>query len=180
MKERNIDLASASIIHFAPERVFLKKYYDAPNYVFGDVYPKPRYGKRLRKLDISAIDFPDRSFDYLIAFDVMEHVVDHLRAFSEIARVLKPGGQAFLTVPMIYALKTTYSPPAAMPQAKKDLICGGDHKRLYGRDFPDFLAKVDLDVEEYCPGPEDTLKYALMYNIVFIATKKQPVGFKQP
>lgn len=171
LKERHIDLASASVIHFAPERVFLKKYYDAPNYVFGDVNPKPRYGRRLRKLDISAIDFADQSFDYLIAFDVMEHVVDHKRAFAEIARVLKPQGQAFLTVPMIYALNTTYSPPTDMPQVKKDLICGGDHKRLYGRDFPDFLTKVGLEVEEYCSGPEDTLKYGLMYNIVFIATK---------
>lgn len=172
LKERNIDLGQADVIHFAPERVFLKKYYNASNYVFGDVNPKPRYGKRLRKLDISAIAFPEQSFDYLIAFDVMEHVVDHFRAFAEIARVLRPGGQAFLTVPMVYALKETYTPPADMPQATKDLICGGDHKRLYGRDFPDYLRNVGLDVEEYCSDPEDTLKYALMYNIVFIATKK--------
>ena len=176
LKERNIDLGAAHVIHFAPERVFLKKYHAAPNYVFGDIYPKPRYGKRLRKLDISAIDFPDERFDYLIAFDVMEHVVDHLSAFAEIARVLKPGGQAFLTVPMIYALKKTYTPPADMPQSRKDLICGGDHKRLYGRDFPDFLRAVGLEVEEYCSDPEDTLRFALMYNIVFIATKRARGG----
>jgi SAM-dependent methyltransferase len=172
LKERNIDLTMARVIHFAPERVFLKKYYDAPNYVFGDLNPKPRYGKRLHKLDISNIDFPDESFDYLIAFDVMEHVVDHMRAYAEITRVLKPGGQAFLTVPIIYALKKTYTPPANMPQGKKDLICGGDHKRLYGRDFPDFLINAGLDVEEYCSEPEDALKYALVYNIIFVATKR--------
>lgn len=172
LKERNIDLGSASVIHFAPERIFLKKYHDAPNYIFGDIHPKPRYGDRLRKLDISHIDFPDNSFDHLIAFDVLEHVVDDQSAFKEIARVLKPGGRAFLTVPQIYALQETYTPPADMDQARKDLICGGDHKRLYGRDFPRFLTQVGLDVEEYCSNPEDTLNYGLMYNIVFIATKK--------
>lgn len=171
LRERNIDLGNASVIHFAPERVFLKKYYAAPNYVFGDINPKPRYGQRLRKLDISAIEFPNQFFDYLIAFDVIEHVLDHLRAFSEIARVLKPGGQAFLTVPIFYALKHTYTPAPDMPQAKKDLICGGDHKRVYGRDFPDFLGSAGLDVEEYCSGPEDALKYGLIFNTIFIAKK---------
>lgn len=172
LRERAIDLSQARVLHFAPERIFQALYGDLPNYVMGDAHPKARYGDRLKKLDISAIDFPDASFDYLIAFDVLEHVVNDVAAFSEIARVLKPGGQAFLTVPLIYALKTTYRPPADMPVAVRDIICDVDHKRLYGRDFKDNLMDVGLDVEDYCSGPEDALKYGLMYNTVFICTKK--------
>ena len=172
LKERAVDLRNASVLHFAPERVFQKLHGDLPDYVMGDVNPKARYGSRLRKLDISAIDFPDASFDYLIAFDVLEHVVNDIKAFTEIARVLKPGGRAFLTVPLICELQSTYRPPADMPIAIRDIICGPDHKRLYGRDFVDFLRNAGLKVEAYCSGPEEALKYGLMYNTVFICTKE--------
>lgn len=171
LKARAVDLRHARVLHFAPERIFQKLYGDLPNYVMGDVNPKARYGSRLRQLDISAIDLPDASFDYLIAFDVLEHVINDEKAFTEIARVLKPGGQAFLTVPLIHALQSTYRPPADMPVSTRDIICGPDHKRLYGRDFVDYLRNVGLKVEEYCSGPEEALKYGLMYNTIFIATK---------
>jgi SAM-dependent methyltransferase len=172
LKERAIDLRHSRVLHFAPERIFQALYGDLPDYIMGDVQPKARYGDRLKKLDISAIDFPDASFDYLIAFDVLEHVINDIAAFAEIARVLKPGGQAFLTVPLIYALKTTYRPPADMPIAVRDIICDVDHKRLYGRDFKKYLTDAGLEVEEFCSGPEESLKYGLMYNAIFIGTKK--------
>lgn len=45
--------------------------------------------------------FADESFDLFISQVVMEHVFDPARAFSEIARVLKPGGAHIFTVPII-------------------------------------------------------------------------------
>jgi SAM-dependent methyltransferase len=41
----------------------------------------------------------DRSVDIAIASDVIEHVADDGRAVAELARVLKPGGTALITVP---------------------------------------------------------------------------------
>src|SRR6266705_2323317 len=38
------------------------------------------------------VPFPDRSFDAVLSTDTFEHVMDLDLAFSEIARVLKPGG----------------------------------------------------------------------------------------
>lgn len=49
---------------------------------------------------IDDLPFPDHSFDLLCAFDVIEHVGDDDKAFSEIARVLRPGGAFFLSVPL--------------------------------------------------------------------------------
>jgi SAM-dependent methyltransferase len=50
--------------------------------------------------DLEDLTFPDGSFDLFITQDVMEHVLRPDRAFSEIARVLRPGGAHVFTVPM--------------------------------------------------------------------------------
>ncbi|MGE3173149.1 MAG: class I SAM-dependent methyltransferase [Planctomycetota bacterium] len=45
------------------------------------------------------LPFPDAAFDLVALFDAIEHIPDEHRAMQEIARVLKPGGRAFFTVP---------------------------------------------------------------------------------
>lgn len=50
-------------------------------------------------IDLQRIDFPDATFDILLSSDVLEHVRDATAAFSEIHRVLKPGGVHVFTVP---------------------------------------------------------------------------------
>jgi len=49
--------------------------------------------------DITAIPLPDASQDALLCTEVLEHVEDPLAALVEFARLLKPGGELFLTVP---------------------------------------------------------------------------------
>jgi SAM-dependent methyltransferase len=49
--------------------------------------------------DATAMPFPDGSFDRVIAAEVLEHILDDQRAINEVARVLKPGGLAAVTVP---------------------------------------------------------------------------------
>ena len=49
--------------------------------------------------DLTALSFADESFDVVIALEVMEHIPDFRRAFSECARVLKPRGKMLLSVP---------------------------------------------------------------------------------
>ena len=52
-----------------------------------------RYG------DVCSMPFADESFDLLLATDIIEHVDDDAKALGEIARVLRPGGKALITVP---------------------------------------------------------------------------------
>lgn len=49
--------------------------------------------------DATAMPFPDGSFDIVIAAEVLEHIPADQRAMNEIARVLRPGGRAAVTVP---------------------------------------------------------------------------------
>ena len=48
---------------------------------------------------LPSIPLPDASFDAVIASQVLEHIIRRRRFVSEIRRVLKPGGDAFIFVP---------------------------------------------------------------------------------
>ena len=52
----------------------------------------------------TVLPFADNAFDVIVALDVIEHIADDKAALREIARVLVPGGHAFLTVPAYRSL----------------------------------------------------------------------------
>jgi SAM-dependent methyltransferase len=54
--------------------------------------------------DALELPFHDGSFDTVLAFEVLEHLPDSQRFFSEVARVLAPGGCLLLTTPHIWGL----------------------------------------------------------------------------
>jgi SAM-dependent methyltransferase len=54
--------------------------------------------------DICALQFDDRSFDFILATDVIEHVDRDSIALRELVRVLKGGGKALLAVPAFPSL----------------------------------------------------------------------------
>jgi SAM-dependent methyltransferase len=49
--------------------------------------------------DTTNMPFPDNSFDKVIASEILEHVPNDRQAMAEIARILRPGGLAAITVP---------------------------------------------------------------------------------
>jgi SAM-dependent methyltransferase len=69
----------------------------------------------------SALPFAAQSFDVVCAFEVLEHIPDDGQALREIARVLRPGGAFFLSVP-VDPRRFTYF----------DTVCG--HVRRYEAD----------------------------------------------
>jgi SAM-dependent methyltransferase len=54
---------------------------------------------RVVRGDATAMPFADGAFDRVIAAEVLEHIPGDQRALHEIARVLRPGGVAAVTVP---------------------------------------------------------------------------------
>lgn len=75
--------------------------------------------------DALRLPFAEGTFDRVIASEVLEHIVDDRRAIGEIARVLRPGGTAVVTVPrrwperLCWALSKEYHSNA------------GGHVRIY-------------------------------------------------
>ncbi|HZG36010.1 MAG TPA: class I SAM-dependent methyltransferase [Gaiellaceae bacterium] len=66
----------------------------AADYAGSDLTPGPR----VRYVcPIESLTAPDAAFDLVLCTQVLEHVRDPARALGEIARVLRPGGHAFVT-----------------------------------------------------------------------------------
>lgn len=53
------------------------------------------------------LPFAPASFDTVVLSDVLEHVPEPQKLWNEMARVLKPGGHAFVNVPFLYWLHET-------------------------------------------------------------------------
>ena len=59
-----------------------------------------RFVDCIRCEDLQYLTYADSSFDLVTHTEVMEHVADDARAFSELRRVLRPGGCMLFTVPL--------------------------------------------------------------------------------
>jgi SAM-dependent methyltransferase len=65
--------------------------------VAGEV--SPQAGAGAVSGDATSMPFGDGAFDRVIAAEVLEHILDDQAAMNELARVLRPGGLAAITVP---------------------------------------------------------------------------------
>lgn len=54
------------------------------------------------RCDLAAMPFSDASFDLVLCYNVIEHLVDPPRAFADFARVLRPGGHLVFKTPSLY------------------------------------------------------------------------------
>lgn len=57
--------------------------------------------------DVCNTPFPDRYFDFVYSIEVIEHIPDAASMLSEMHRVLKPGGYAYIQTPN-YPIKRCY------------------------------------------------------------------------
>ena len=55
----------------------------------------------IRNEDLTHLSFDNDAFDYIMSFDVFEHIPDYKRALAECYRCLKPGGILYFTVPFV-------------------------------------------------------------------------------
>lgn len=52
--------------------------------------------------DATALPIPDKTCDAILCEFLLEHVPDPAKVVSEILRVLKPGGKAYIAIPFVY------------------------------------------------------------------------------
>lgn len=77
---------------------------ECSNYIASQFYPGEQLGQIVNEMRCESLEeltFPDESIDLHITQDVMEHIFKPSKAFSEIARTLKPGGAHIFTVPLV-------------------------------------------------------------------------------
>ena len=87
--------------------------------------------------DATALPFLDNSFDGALCEYLLEHVTKPDLVMREILRVLKPGGEVFITVPFVYAFHACphdYYRWSIM--GVKELCKEGDIRIVYSRSGP--------------------------------------------
>jgi SAM-dependent methyltransferase len=135
------------LLHLAPEPGILERLGargELAEYVTADL-DSPFAADRV---DVQALPYEDGRFGALICSHVLEHVDDDRRAMGELLRVLRPGGTAWVMVPVDAGRETTREDPSvASAEARRAAFWQEDHVRLYGRDFARRLEAAGFAVE---------------------------------
>lgn len=158
------------VLHFAPEvqlTPLIKSL--SPTYETAD---RSERRPMTHFIDIEDTGLPSDRYDRIICNHVLEHVDDR-RALPELFRIMKPGGKAILTTPIVEGWANTYENPAITTPADRLLHFGqADHVRIYGRDFRDRIRSAGFTLSEYTAVEPDVLTYGLTRGeTLFIATK---------
>lgn len=87
------------------------------------------------RADLTKIPFATDSFDVVVCFHVLEHIIDDREAVRELARIVRPGGRAMVVVPWDPQRTTTFEVDGADPADYERLYGQSDHVRIYGADL---------------------------------------------
>jgi len=149
---RNTDIQSEPLrlLHIAPEYSLLRRFYTMKNltYLTADLGSEGyHYTKIDMMMDVTFSAFASGSVDAIICNHVLEHVPDDRRAIRECYRVLRPGGWAFLNVP-IYMDRPTYEDATITDPAERKKHFGQhDHVRICGYDYGERYTEAGFAIE---------------------------------
>jgi SAM-dependent methyltransferase len=80
------------------QRFFSERKYESADFC----QVEKEYAKVTYVCDLKQIPVGDASYDLVLCTQVLEHVNEPRRVLKEFARILKPGGQLWLTAPLFY------------------------------------------------------------------------------
>jgi len=128
--------------------------------------------------DVTDIPAPNAHFDAVLCIHVLEHVENDRKALEEIHRVLKPGGWALLTVPLLLDEPTREDASITSPEDRERLFGEKGHVRYYGRDLEERLRQAGFGVrfEPASEISEDTrIRYGLRRDEnIWLCTRPAP------
>jgi SAM-dependent methyltransferase len=170
--------AGGAILHMAPNEASLvaRLREGARDYVPADLFPEIYRVPGVRKVDLMDIGEKAR-FDLFYASHVMEHVPDDAWVLRNIFEALKPGGAAWLIVPLWD--KPTEDGSYAMPPKERERRFGQwDHVRQYGPDFADRIraAGFDLDVIDARDCAEAEVHRLALGEVLYRARRPKTAG----
>ncbi|MEX1173871.1 MAG: methyltransferase domain-containing protein [Chloroflexota bacterium] len=134
------------VLHFAPEPgIAARIRATGVEFVTGDIDA----ALADERIDITAIPYPEASFDLVICSHVLEHVPNDRAAILEMRRVLRPGGLALIIVPVKTDRTREFLDRSPRPRYADGYLRVGSHRhvREIGLDYSDRLLDGGLDVE---------------------------------
>lgn len=169
----------SKILHIAPELPFYEilSKQKGLTYVPGDkMVAGYSNQKGILNVDLTALEFENDMFDYVLCNHVLEHIPDDGKAMSEIFRVLKPGGKAIITVPINEKLSETYEDSTiTSPKDREKHFGQWDHVRWYATDIKSRLEKYgfEVDMNRYGKGftESDFQRFGFGNDIIVVAKK---------
>lgn len=122
------------IVDFAPSpplSLFIRKLRTDISYRTADLFAEGVDDK----VDITDLrSYRDSQFDFLICSHVLEHVSDDRKAMRELHRILKPGGNGILMVPIVLSIDEIDEDPSVVDEGERWRRFGqNDHVRLYSK-----------------------------------------------
>jgi len=104
------------------------------------------------KLDICNMSsIANDRFDFIICSHILEHVPSPEKALEEMHRILKPGGNAIIMVPLFWDVKETAESPDHVTEEERWKNYGqDDHVRLFAKqDFLNRIKKAGFNIKEF-------------------------------
>lgn len=153
-----------AILHMAPNEASLVARFAraARDYVPADLDPSRYRVEGVRRVDLMAIGEEGR-FDLFYASHVMEHVPDDALVLRNIMAALKPGGEAWLIVPL-WDRPTEDGAPGMSGAERERRFGQWDHVRQYGPDFADRIRAAGFELDTFAAedcAPGDGQRMAL-------------------
>ena len=166
------------VLHFAPDICLIPSIVKNLNieYVTADymtsftssITVKPDY-----VMSIDDIQFPDGSFDVIIAIGILVMVSDDAKAVGEVFRCLKPGGYAIFHDPINLNQPQSFSDANLSLEERQNLYHGHDQRWYYGADYADRLRAQGFEVETDTYAQEiDGKRYGISSNERIYVAKK--------
>ena len=165
-----VGMAGKDVLHFAPDAIIVKMVADQlpTSNVTADLEP----GRADQILNIENLALPDSSLDRIICSHVLEHVDDQ-RALAEMWRVLRPGGEIVIMMPVVEAWRQTYEDMSFTTPADRERHFGQwDHLRWFGADVRERITRCNFQCREFVAGGPDSAQHNLIRGeTIFLAIK---------
>ena len=160
--EKNI-----SVLHVAPEIIFIKKFKKIANWNYVSIDLKSPLADI--KANVYNLPFKENCFDLILCNHVLEHIEDDYKALNELHRVIKNKGTLIVQIPLDKNLKKTFENKQIINPVDRNKYFGQyDHVRVYGLDFYDRLAKSGFTPKKINilkkMSKEQKIKYCLPNN----------------